>query len=100
MKVEKHTTDQAGLTTSPFEAALRTWLKQITEILDRLASTLDVPDQEGVRSHSPGHTSQRGAGRRPTPTIAEVLLECEAYTAVTAPVALANGDVARVRTEA
>jgi hypothetical protein len=85
---------------TPSEVEVRTPLEQMVEATNRLAAGLDAAGLNQQLRQSPAYTLRSLERGLPNCTVEDVLLACEAYAMVTAPSALATGDLIRVRDEA
>lgn len=85
---------------APSEGQVRALLNQIVEATSRLAVGFDAAGLSQSLRQSPTYTCRSLDRKLPNYTVEDLLLACEAYATVTAPSALATGDVARVRDEA
>jgi hypothetical protein len=79
---------------------VRALLDQIVEATNRLAAGLDAAGVNQPLRQSPAHTLRTLDRGLPNYTVEDLLLACEAYAIVTAPSALATGDLTQVRDEA
>src|SRR5258708_27488786 len=82
------------------DVEVRTLLDQIVEATNRLAAGLDAAGLNQPLRQSPTYTLRSLNRGLPNCTVEDLLLACEAYATVTAPSALAIGDLVRVRDEA
>jgi hypothetical protein len=82
------------------EVEVRTLLDQVMEATNQLAAGLDAAGLNQQLRQSPAYTLRSLDRSLPNYTVEGLLLACEAYATVTAPSALATGDLIRVRDEA
>jgi hypothetical protein len=82
------------------EVEVRTLLDQVVEATSQLAAGLDAAGLNQQLRQSPAYTLRSLDRSLPNYTVEGLLLACEAYATVTAPSALATGDLIRVRDEA
>jgi hypothetical protein len=82
------------------DAEVRALLARMAAATSRLAAGLDAAGLNQPLRQSPTYTLRSLDRRLPRYTVEDLLLACEAYATVTAPSALATGDLLRVREEA
>lgn len=81
-------------------AEMRALLDQIADATHRLAASLDAASMNQALRQSSAYSLRSLERGLPNWTVDDLLLACEAYATVTAPSALAAGDLVRVREEA
>lgn len=84
----------------PATAALRALLGAVAQATDHLAAVLDAAGLNRQLRDAPAYSLRQLDRALPNYSVGDLLLVCEAYATVTAPSALATGDLTQVREEA